>query len=120
VNASGRADSADLVTWLDELGKEYSNVRRQLPDFTVLEAELAPNGEVGRDGSVRAERIIDDWINGRVFHSDQEKGDRIDAAGASVMYEFSLLAALQEVTKIYVIFARMAKAILAEPGLQPA
>jgi hypothetical protein len=35
------------------------------------------------------------------------------------MYAFALLAGVQEVTKVYVLLAQMANAILREPALQP-
>lgn len=94
----------------------YSRLRRELPDFSVLEAEVGADREILRDGPVRAERIVDDWVNGVVFHSDNEKRDRVLFAGAPEMYLFVLFAAVQEFAKVYVVFARMAKAILAEPG----
>ncbi len=117
VEASGLPASAELVGWLDGVGRADRVARRSFPDFSVLEAETSPVGVV-RDETVRAERIIDDWVNGEVFHSDAQQKARIDWAGDVEAYRFALLAAVQEVTKPYVLFGRMVKAILSEPALQ--
>lgn len=85
----------------------------------MLEAEVGQSG-VLCDEAVRAERIVDDWINGEVFHDDEDKRRRIDWAGDPDAYLFGLLSGVQELTKVYVLFARMAKAILEEPSLAAA
>lgn len=119
VDASGLPASPELVEWLDDVGRANRRARRSFPDFGVLEAEI-DESEVLRDEAVRAERILDDWVNGEVFHSDAEKNAHIDWAGDTEAYRFALLAAVLEITKVYVLFARMAKAILDEPALTPA
>jgi hypothetical protein len=116
---SSRPHSPKFIAWADELGKAYSDARRGFPDFVVLEADIEAGGKVVERGPVRVERIIDDWINGDIAHSDPERRARIDAAGDPEMYAFALLAGVQEVTKVYVLLAQMAKAILDEPALRP-
>lgn len=118
VEVSGLPASAELVGWLDSIGRGDADARRAYPDFAVLEAEVGES-EVRRDEAVRAERILDDWVNGEVLHSDAEKNARIDWAGDPEAYRFALLAAVQDMTKVYVLFAQMAKAILDEPALAP-
>lgn len=120
VASSNEPDRAGLRAFVDDLGKQYSKVRREAPDFRVLEAEhFGKDGEVAGDGNMRIERILDDWVNGEVFHSDQEKRDRVLGPGVEEMSRFALLAAVQAMSKIYVLFARLAKAILDEPAVQP-
>lgn len=119
VERSGLPASAELAGWLDDIGKADKAARRALPDFSVLEAEVGESG-VLRDEAVRAERIVDDWVNGEVFHDDEDKRRRIDWAGDPDAYLFGLLSGVQELTKVYVLFARMAKAILEEPSLAAA
>lgn len=116
VERSGLPASAELVGWLDDIGKADKAARRALPDFSVLEAEMGDSG-VLRDEAVRAERIVDDWVNGEVFHDDDEKRRRIDWTGDPDAYLFALLSAVQELTKVYVLLAQMANAILNEPAL---
>lgn len=116
VASNGLPASVELLGWLDDIEKADKAARRALPDFSVLEAELDDSG-VLRDEAVRAERIIDDWVNGEVFHDDEDKRRRIDWAGDPDAYLFGLLSAVQELTKVYVLFAQMAKAILEEPRL---
>lgn len=118
VEASGLPAPAELVGWLDGIGRADAHARRAYPDFAVLEAEVGES-EVLRDEAVRAERILDAWVNGEVFHPDAEKNARIDWAGDSEAYRFALLAAVQDMTKVYVLFAPMAKAVLDEPALAP-
>lgn len=119
VERSGLPASPELGDWLDELGKADKAARRALPDFSLLEAEVGDSGLL-RDEAVRAERIVDDWVNGEVFHDDEDKRRRIDWAGDPDAYLVGLLSAVQELTKVYVLFARMAKAILEEPRLADA
>ncbi len=116
VEGSGLSVSAELVGWLDDIGGADKAARRAYPDFTVLEAEVGDAG-ILRDEAVRAERIVDDWVNGEVFHDDEDKRRRIDWAGDPDAYLFGLLTAVQELTKVFVLFGRMAKAILEEPRL---
>lgn len=118
VNDSGALASPELVRWLDDIGRSDRQARRSCPEMSVLEAEVGASG-VLRDEAVRSERIIDDWCNGEVFHSDTEKRARINWAGDADAYRFTLLAAIQDVTKVYVLFGRMAKVILSEPTLLP-
>jgi hypothetical protein len=117
--ASNGPDSPRFIAWADELGKAYSDACRRFPDFVVLEADIGAGGDVVEHGPVRVERIIDNWINGDIAHSDPARRARIDAAGDAEMYAFALLAGVQEVTKVYVLLAQMAKAILDEPALRP-
>jgi len=116
---SGLPTSAELVAWFDDIGRADRDARRSHPDFAVLEAEVG-DLEVLRDEAVRAERILDDWVNGEVVHSNADKNARIDWAGDPEAYRLALLAALQQMTSVYVLFARMTKAILDEPVLVPA
>lgn len=116
VEGSTLPASPELVGWLDDIGKADKAARRALPDFSVLEAEIGES-EILRNEAVRAERIVDDWVNGEVFHDDEDKRRRIDWAGDPDAYLFALLSAVQELTKVYVLLARMAKAILDEPAL---
>jgi hypothetical protein len=62
------------------------------------------NASVLRDEAVRAERIVDDWVSGEVFHDDQDTRRRIDWAGDRDAYLFGLLTAVQELTKVDVLF----------------
>lgn len=114
----GGPDADSLVELLDEIGKQHPRARKELPDMAVLEGH-AEDGEIVGDGQVSAERIIDDWFNGEIFHGDPKRRSRLDAAGDPDAYVFALMIVVQEVTRVYVQFARLTKAILAEPTLQP-
>lgn len=116
--ARGGQDAATLTAWLDALGEEHSRVRKELPDMAVLEGHIE-DGKLVEDGAVTPERIIDDWFNGEIFHGDPEPRGRLDAAGDAEAYVLGLMVAVQEVTRVYVLLARLARAILAEPALHP-
>jgi hypothetical protein len=110
--------SVELVEWLDALGKEHSRARRELPDMMVLEARTK-DGAIVDERSASAERIIEDWFNGEIFHGDLQRRERLDAAGDPDAYVFALMIAVQNVTRVYVPLAWLANAILAEPALRP-
>lgn len=123
--ARGGAAAQDLVDWLDALGKEFSRVKAEWPLAADGEQSMAilegheDGGQLVDDGLVTPERVIDDWFNGEVFHGKEKHRRRIDAAGDPEAYVLALMIAVQEVTRVYVLLARLAKAILDEPSLQP-
>lgn len=114
----GGQESDALIAWLDELGKEHSRVRKEMADMGVLEAHIE-DGKLVEDGPVSPERIIDDWFKGEIFHGEPDRRERLDAAADPEAYLFALMIAVQELTRVYVLFARLARSILAEPALQP-
>ena len=112
---SGPAAQA-LIAELDDIGKDYKAVRKSSPDLSVLEAQL--DGDKLIDvGPVRAERVLDDWVNGDIFHSDPEKRERFESREDRNTYWLALLVTVQDIAKVYVRLARVVKDILHEPTL---
>jgi hypothetical protein len=117
--ARGTAQAQGVIAWLDELGRQYREVRKSSPDLGAFEAEFGESGEVARDEAVRAERILDDWVNGDIFHSDTSKRERFENAPDRDVYWFALLVAVQDMTRVYVALGWLVKQILNEPSPVP-
>src|SRR5436305_686128 len=83
-----RADG--LNAELDDVDKNYKAVRRSSPDVSILEAQLDGDKLID-DGPVRAERVLDDWVNGDIFHSDPEKRERFESREDRNAYWLALL-----------------------------
>lgn len=114
--ALGGPTAQALIAELDDIGREYKEVRRASPDLGVLEAEF--EGDlVTQDGPVRAERILDDWVNGDLFHSDPEKRERFESREDRNMYWLALLVTVQDMAKVYARLGRIVRDVLHEPQL---
>jgi hypothetical protein len=114
--ALGGAAADALIAELDDIGKAYKDVRKSSPDLDVLEAQL-DGDQLIDDGPVRAERVLDDWVNGDIFHSDPEKRERFQNREDRNMYWLALLVTVQDIAKVYVRLARVIKDVLHEATL---
>lgn len=62
--------------------------------------------------------LLDDWLNGDVFHSDPAHGARHRAAAEDASHRTALLTSVQALMGVYVSLARVIKLIVAEPVLR--
>jgi hypothetical protein len=85
----------DVVLVLDELGRRYKDARREVLMKHVWEGD--PFGEPKE--TFDAERVINDWLNSGLFHTDSEAVARV-TSWSPTAYEFSVIKALHHVTGV--------------------
>lgn len=92
-----RADTDSMYSGalLDLIGLRYRSARREVQMKHVWKED-----PFGKPKEVfRAERVIDDWMNGVAFHSDEEKASRV-LAWSPVSYEWALITSIRDVAAV--------------------
>lgn len=94
-HAKPASGAFDIVVVLDGLGRRYKAARREVLMKHVWEGD--PFGEAKE--TFDAERVINDWLNSGLFHTDNEAVARV-TSWSPTAYEFSVIKALHHVTGV--------------------